>query len=169
MREANCNCSDNQERAMLTEMLAPEDIQNFLKRLSAAIELDQVNVDALPPERFSIAYSDSMWRKWRHDHRMFIEKLLLTADAIPPVMLKQLTGIATGYEPAFVGSVVLELFAEIVSGSCAEDFGTAERFLWPAHHADDRAAQRQLPPRRRSSFDFAVAARRGSAAYRSRS
>jgi hypothetical protein len=129
MREANCNCSDNQERAMLTETLAPQDIQNFLKRLSAAIELDQVNVDALPPERFSIAYSDSMWRTWRHDHRVFIDKLLLTADAIPPLMLKQLTGIATAYEPAFVGSVVLELFAEIVSGSCAEDFGTAERFF----------------------------------------
>jgi hypothetical protein len=114
---------------MLTATLTQEDIQNFLKRLSAAIELDQVNVDALPLERFSIAYSDSIWRTWRHDHRVFIEKLLLTAVAIPPVMLKQLTEIATAYEPALVGSVVLELFAEVVSGSCAEDFGTAERFF----------------------------------------
>jgi hypothetical protein len=114
---------------MLAETLAPGDIQELLKRFSAAIELDQVYVDALPPGRFSIAYNDSMWRTWRHDHRVFIEKLLLTVAAIPPVMLKQLTGIATTYEPALVGSVVLDLFAEIVSGSCAEDFGTAERFF----------------------------------------
>lgn len=114
---------------MLIETLAPEDIQNCLKRLSTAIELDQVHVDRLPPERFSIAYRDSMWRTWRHDHRVFVEKLLLTADAIPPLMLWQLTGIATAYEPALVGNAVLELFAEVVSGCCAEDFGTAERFF----------------------------------------
>ncbi|MFB9268034.1 hypothetical protein ACFFWD_33710 [Bradyrhizobium erythrophlei] len=114
---------------MLTETLTPEDIKNFLKRLSAAIELDQVKVDALPPESFSIAYSHSMWRTWRHDHRVHIEKLLVTADAIPQVMLEHVTEIAAAYEPALVGSVVLELFAEVVGGSCAEDLGTADKFF----------------------------------------
>ena len=72
-----------------------------------------------------------MWRSWRLDHRMFIKKLASTTGiAIPPVMVWQLTGIAVGYEPALVGSVLLELFAEIVSGSCcAEDFETAT-LLW---------------------------------------
>jgi hypothetical protein len=114
----------------MIEKLTSKDIRNFLKRLSAAIELDQVHVDALPAERFSPAYSDSMWRAWRHDHRVFIDKLLLTADAIPPAVLDELTGIAITNKPALAGSVVLELFAEVVSGSCLEaDLGTADRFF----------------------------------------
>jgi hypothetical protein len=114
----------------MIKTLTPKDIRNFLKRLSNAIELDQVHVDALPPERFSPAYSDSMWRDWRHGHRVFIDELLLTADAIPPAMLSELTGIAITYEPALIGSVLLEIFAEVVSGSCArEDLGTSERFF----------------------------------------
>ncbi|WMT76948.1 hypothetical protein [Bradyrhizobium sp. Ash2021] len=114
---------------MLTATLTLEDVQEFLKRLTATIELDQLNVDAMPPEHFATAYNDSMWRTWRHDHRAYIEKLLLTTDAMPPVMLWQLTGIAIAYEPARVGNIVLELFAEVVSGSCAEDLGTADRFF----------------------------------------
>jgi hypothetical protein len=115
---------------MLAKTLTPEVIREFLENLSIAIERDQIYVDGLPPERFPIAYDDDMWRSWRLDHRMFIKKLASTTDAIPPVMVWQLTGIAVGYEPALVGSVLLELFAEIVSGSCcAEDFETAERFF----------------------------------------
>ncbi|MVT64860.1 hypothetical protein GPL21_07035 [Bradyrhizobium pachyrhizi] len=114
---------------MLTKILTPKDIKTFLNRLAAAIERDQVNVDALPRERFSIAYNDSMWRSWRQDHRDYIEKLLSTVEAIPPVVLKQLTEIAAAYEPELVGGAMLELFAEVVSGSSAEDVGSAERFF----------------------------------------
>ncbi len=114
---------------MLAEILTQDDVNEFLERFSTAIECDQAYVDGLPLERFSASYSDSIWRTWRHHHRKFIEQLLVTTDAIPPVMLWQLTRIAVGYEPALVENVLLELFAEVVSGSCAEDFGTAERFF----------------------------------------
>lgn len=114
---------------MLAETVTLDVINEFLERFSTAIEHDQVYVDGLPSERFSTTYSDSMWREWRQRHRKFIVELLLTTDAIPPVTLWQLTGIAIAYEPALVGSVVLELFAEVVSGSCAEDFGVAECFF----------------------------------------
>ncbi|MGY4177655.1 hypothetical protein ACVIHH_002946 [Bradyrhizobium sp. USDA 4518] len=113
---------------MLSVTLTPEDIRNFLKQLSVAIELDQSSVDALPPERFSIEYDDDMWRAWRREHRLHIEKLLCTADAIPPVMLWRLTGVAIGYEPALVGNTLLELFAEVAAGGC-EDLATAETFF----------------------------------------
>jgi hypothetical protein len=115
----------------LIEMkLTPEDIRAFLKKLSTAIELDQVHVDSLPPERFLPAYEDGMWRAWRRDHRIFVDRLLLTAERLPPIMLAELTRLANTYEPSLVGIVALELFAEVVSGSCAlERLGTAERFF----------------------------------------
>jgi len=48
MRKAICNCDDNQDtEQMLTKKLTPADIQDFLKRVSAAIELDQANVDVM--------------------------------------------------------------------------------------------------------------------------
>jgi hypothetical protein len=50
------------------------------------------NVDALPAERFLPAYSDSVWHAWRRDHRVFIDKLRLTADAIQPSVLDELIG-----------------------------------------------------------------------------
>jgi len=102
----------------MIKALTPEDIRTFLKRMSTAIELDQIHVDTLPPERFSPVYNDGMWRAWRRDHRVFIDKLLLTAVAIPPAMLRELTRIAITREPELIGRVVLELFAEVVSGSC---------------------------------------------------
>jgi hypothetical protein len=114
---------------MSIEKLALADVETFLKRLSAAIELDQVYVDALPPERFSIQYDDSMWRSWRRDHRAYIETLLSTAHLIPSAMLKQLTEIAIAHEPAIVEGVLLEQFAEIVSGCSGENFSTAQRFF----------------------------------------
>jgi hypothetical protein len=129
MRETAANTLIAGEIAMI-EALASKDIQNFLNRLSVAIKLDQILVDALPRERFSPEYSDSMWRVWRHDHQVFIDELLSTADAIPPAMLSELTEIAITHKPGYVGSVALELFALIVSGSYSrEDFGTAELFF----------------------------------------
>ncbi|WP_298372370.1 hypothetical protein [uncultured Bradyrhizobium sp.] len=134
---------------MLTENLTPANIQDFLKRLLAAIELDQVNVDALPSESFSIDYDESMWRTLRQDHCAYIEKLLSTADAIPPVVLKQLTEIATAYEPAHVGSILQGLFAEVVSGSCAEDVGTTTAFF--SALIKEMSGQREGAPRQRSA------------------
>lgn len=109
--------------------LTAKDLQDSLKRLSAAIELDQVAVDSLAPERFSSQYDDGLWRTWRDDHRGFIEKLLATAGAIKPLTLQQLNEIATSYEPRLVGEVLLELFAEVVSGSSPEDYSSAELFF----------------------------------------
>lgn len=114
----------------MSETLASKDVRNFLKRVSTAIEFDQVLVDSLPAESFSPAYNDGMWRAWRRGHCAFIDRLASTVDKIPPAMLSELTGIATAYEPALVEKVVLELFAVIVSGSCPEeDFGSAELFF----------------------------------------
>ncbi|MGY4480156.1 hypothetical protein [Bradyrhizobium sp. USDA 3364] len=114
---------------MVTGTLTPDDVRALLERFSAAIELDQNHVDGLPPDSFSVAYDEGMWRQWRHDHRVYVAMLLSTTDAIPPVMLWRLTGIAVGYEPALVGNIIVDLFAEVVSGCSAEDFSTAERFF----------------------------------------
>jgi hypothetical protein len=114
---------------MLMKPLTAKDVQDSLKRLSAAIELDQVAVDSLAPERFSSQYDDGLWRTWRHDHRGCIEKLLATASAIKPFTLQRLNQIATSYEPRLVGEVLLELFAEVVSGSSAEDYSSVELFF----------------------------------------
>jgi hypothetical protein len=118
-------------------MLQPKDVKNFLKRASAAIQLDQVYVDALPSESFAREYDDSMWRVWRREHRSLINKLLRTADAIQPATLRELTRITAIHEPSHIGAVVLDLFAELVGGNSAEDIPTAEQFFsW---------AIRQLP------------------------
>ncbi|MEH2536511.1 MULTISPECIES: hypothetical protein [unclassified Bradyrhizobium] len=121
----------------MIETLVPTDIQTFLKHLSVAIELDQVRVDALPRERFSPAYSDSMWRAWRLDHRVTIDELLSTTDTIPPAVLGELTRIAITYEPALVRSVLLELFAEVIGGNYLHY--NAERFFgWLIERLDEQ-------------------------------
>ncbi|MHC2332168.1 hypothetical protein [Bradyrhizobium sp. USDA 4454] len=144
---------------MLTEQLTSGDVESFLKQWSAAIELDQMNVDALPPETFSIAYDDSMWREWRQDHRVNIEKLLPTVDAVPPVVLEQMTEIAATYEPAHVRAILQGLFAETVSGSRADDLDTLEQFCsalikkmggqrkgYPRHRNAQASILQWLPP-----------------------
>ncbi|SFM13556.1 hypothetical protein SAMN03159423_5565 [Bradyrhizobium sp. NFR13] len=115
----------------MTKTLIIQDIKDFLKRLSITIELDQHRVDGLPPERFSPEYSQRMWHDWRCHHRDFIDKkLLATADAISPAVVNGLTEIALAYEPARVGDVMLELFAEVASGSCSDgELETAEQFF----------------------------------------
>ena len=75
--------------AMLAQLLVSADINQFLARLSSAIELDQVYVDSLLRERFSSMYYYSLWRGWRRDHRAFIDKLVMSADAVssrPPAV-----------------------------------------------------------------------------------
>jgi hypothetical protein len=102
-----------------------------MKIFAAAIELDQLRVDAVPRAKFKPEYDDRMWREWRAGHISFIDKLLSSMDTIPPAMLAELATIATAYEPKLVGHVALEQFAEAVGGCCAEEeCATAERFFY---------------------------------------
>jgi hypothetical protein len=113
----------------MTDTLTPKDIQDFLTRLSAAIALDQVHVDGLPPGRLSLKYNDAMWRKWRQDHRYFIDQLVVTADLMEPGTLSELTRLSITREPGPIGTAMLEILAEIVSGSCSEELSTAQSFF----------------------------------------
>jgi len=54
-------------------------------------------------------------RGWRRLHLEYVNLLLPTVDALPPVILDRLTRIATRYEPEFVSEIAIRLFAEIVS------------------------------------------------------
>ena len=116
----------------MTEALTRADIRDLLRGFGAAIELDQLRVDAMPAAKFQPSYNDSMWRGWRGGHISYVNKLLSTVDAIPSPMLRELTGIAITYEPEVIGHIALELFADVVSGSWPqEELGTAERlFGW---------------------------------------
>jgi len=106
------------------------DVQDLFAGFAAAIELDQMRVDALPPERFHPEYDDSLWRGWRNEHLEYIARLLPTFDAIPAATLEKLTWLALNYEPAVVNRVVLEILAEVASGDCArEELTTAALFL----------------------------------------
>lgn len=115
----------------MTETLTHADIRDLLKGFAAAIELDQLRVDAMPRAKFKPEYDDRMWRKWRAGHISFIDKLLSSMDTIPPAMLTELARIATTCEPKLVGHIALEQFAEAVGGCCAEEeCATAERFFY---------------------------------------
>jgi len=117
------------ERTM-TNALTPEDIRDLLTAFAAAIELDQLRVDAMPPEKFHPLYNDGMWRRWRRHHLDYISQLLPTVNAMPSVMLEELTRIAIAYEPVGVRLVVLDLFADAASNSCPmEDLETATLFF----------------------------------------
>jgi len=52
----------------MTKTLTTEDMRDLLTGFAAAIEFDQILVDALPPESFHPDYSPDMWRMW-HQHR----------------------------------------------------------------------------------------------------
>jgi hypothetical protein len=114
---------------MPTKPLTLPELKEYLDRLSAAIELDQIYVDSLPRQLFSKQYDDGLWRDWRHATRAFITKLHMTADAMPPMMLQQLAVIATADNPALVEQAMLEILAEIVSGCSAAGVETAEGFF----------------------------------------
>lgn len=114
----------------MTKALTHEHIRMVLRNFSAAIQLDQRRVDALPPAQFHPQYNDEMWRVWRADHMSYIKRRLLsTVGAIPSALLVELTTIATTYDPMVVRREVLELFADAVSGSCPEELTTAENFF----------------------------------------
>jgi hypothetical protein len=94
----------------MTKILTPSDIRDLLTGFAAAIELDQIRVDALPPESFSPLYDDESWRDWRRAHIAFIDHLLRTVDAMPSTLLQQLTQLAITYDPAGIGQAVRSLF-----------------------------------------------------------
>jgi hypothetical protein len=111
----------------MTNNLRPIEIRCFLEQLSAAIQLDQIHVDSLPDHAFASAYSEDMWRIWRRGHLVFISKLLSTAEAMSSLTLKQLSYVTSSHDPSLIGASILELLAEVVSGSCPEeDLATSE-------------------------------------------
>ena len=113
----------------MTKTLAHHDILKFLTTFSAAIELDQCRVNALPAADFHPQYNDEMWRVWRADHMSYIKRLVSTVEAVPSALLMELTTVATTYDPMVVGREALELFADAVSGSCPEELTTVENFF----------------------------------------
>ena len=133
-------------RAGMTKALTPEDVRDLLTGFVAAIELDQIRVDALPPEKFHPWYSDSMWRHWRRDHIAYINQLLPTVNTIPSALLQELAQLAITYEPAVVGKTALDLFADAASGSCAaEELETAALFFgWLIKDVSGRPAGKPL-------------------------
>jgi hypothetical protein len=100
----------------MIKSITKDDIRELLNGFTAAIELDQIRVDALPASVFHHLYDDRMWRSWRREILEYIEQLLSTLDTIPPLMLKKLTWIATHYEPAVVGYEAIKLFGDGVRG-----------------------------------------------------
>jgi hypothetical protein len=118
---------------MQKQMLRGSDVETMLRRLSGAIERDQIYVDGLPRECFPSVYDDTLWRDWRQGHRVFIGKLLASAHAMDSAQLERLTEVASRFVPEVVGRIMLETLAEIVSGSSAAGCETAAHFFdWAA-------------------------------------
>jgi hypothetical protein len=108
------------------------DVRHFLLCFAASIELDQIRVDALPPETFHHAYDANIWRGFRGGHLDFVARLLPTVNAMSSTQLQELARLAITYETAVVRTVMLDLFVEAAMGTCApEEFeGAAQFFGW---------------------------------------
>jgi hypothetical protein len=104
------------------------DIRELLIGFDAAIEQDQLRVDALTRVGLDTILRDSMCLLWRCSHRSYINQLLSTLNAMSSEMLEQLTWIARCYEPAKVGDAMLNVFSQAISESCLE-LGTATVFF----------------------------------------
>jgi hypothetical protein len=114
----------------VTKALARDDIRDFLNQFAATIMRDQVDVDALPPEKFDPQYNGDMWLACRLNHLAYLNTLLTTLDTITPNLLEELTRIAVTKKPVTVQRTVIELLAECASGSCPrEDVATARLFF----------------------------------------
>ena len=114
----------------MIQTLTKDDIRKLFSGFADAIQLDQIRVDALPPQKFSFKYRDSMWRIWRRSHLDYVNRLLPTVEAISPALLEKLTWLATNYEPNVVREAALELFAGAASESYAtEEVETASLFF----------------------------------------
>ena len=117
-------------KTKITTMLTHEDIRDLITGFAGAIELDQIRVDALPDEVFHPAYNGSMWRRYRHDHLDFINRLVPTVNAIPSALLQELARLAITYETEVVREAIADLFAEAATGACpAEEFESAAQFF----------------------------------------
>jgi hypothetical protein len=103
----------------MSKTLTTEDIRDLLAGFSAAIELDQIRVDALAPGKFHPCYSSGMWRRWRRYHLDYINQLLPTVNGMPPALLEELTRLALTSEPLAVREKAIELFSSAASGDCA--------------------------------------------------
>jgi hypothetical protein len=138
----------------MTETLTHADIRDFLERFGAAIELDQLRVDAMSAAKFHPQYNAGMWREWRVGHIGYVNTLLSSVEAMPPAMLIELTRIAVTYAPKVGGHIALELFAEAVSGSCLqEELETAERFFgWLIKQAHEHSEGGRRPKGARGSI-----------------
>ncbi|MBR0749135.1 hypothetical protein JQ582_34925 [Bradyrhizobium japonicum] len=116
-----------------------DDIRDLLAVFVAAIELDQIRVDALPAKAFRGGYSDSMWRLWRRGHLDYLSLLLSTVDEIQPATLDRLESIVVNCEPEIVGEHFRDLLSGAACGSFPrEDVATAalffERFIKELSH-----------------------------------
>jgi hypothetical protein len=106
---------------MMTDILQREDIEPVLRRFSAAIERDQLRIDATPRAKFHPSYDGAMWRDWRRGHRIYLNRLVSTVVDIPLVTLEKLSTIARSYKPEFIRAVILEILSEVVGGCCDQD------------------------------------------------
>jgi hypothetical protein len=114
----------------MSKTLNTQDIRDLLVGFAAAIELDQIRVDALPPRKFHRHYSPSLWRTWRRSHLDYINQLLSSVNAMPPALLQELTRLALTYEPSAVRETVIDLFSCAASGvECPEQFEAATLFF----------------------------------------
>jgi hypothetical protein len=117
-------------RAKITTTLTLEDIRDLLTGFAAAIELDQIRVDALPSRKFHPVYGGGMWPRYRNDHIDFINRLLPTVNAIPSALLQELASLAITYQTSVVREAIVDLFADAATGMClALEFESASLFL----------------------------------------
>jgi|EndMetStandDraft_8_1072994.scaffolds.fasta_scaffold303261_2 hypothetical protein len=111
-------------------IISKDDIRDLLAAFAAAIELDQIRVDALPHMAFHERYSDNMWRIWRRCHLEYASLLLSTVDAIRPATLEKLAWLASNYEPKVVRERAIDLFGAAASEDLVrEEVATAELFF----------------------------------------
>jgi hypothetical protein len=111
-------------------MLQHADMRSVLNRFIVAIERDQLRVDAIPRARFHPECDDTMWRDWRNENSIYLNRLMTTVSDMPPSLLEGLSAIARSYEPALVRAVILEILSEVASGSCDPDeYATASHFF----------------------------------------
>jgi hypothetical protein len=106
---------------VVTDILQHADIETVLRRFSAAIERDQLRIDAMPRAKFHPSYDDVMWRDWRRGHRIYLNRLVSTVVDMPLVTIEKLSTIARSYKPEFIRAVILEILSEVVSGCCDQD------------------------------------------------
>ena len=114
----------------MTDMLQHADVETVMRRFIVAIERDQLRVDVIPRERFDASYNDSMWRDWRYDHRIYLNRLVSTVADMRPSLLEELSAFARSYKHELVHHVIVEILGEVVGGCCDEaEYATASQLF----------------------------------------